>query len=131
MENDLHRMVEGHEAVIGWFGEWPSFHDAEVLSLRLNRSATSSLEVLTWRTRSETNDAGHYVRDKFAVITFSLESISSLELTEFNHQNVIGELTLEKVEGKIRLHLYPCYGLNGYLEAHSVRVEIRPTEEIK
>ena len=84
MENDLHRMVEGHEAVIGWFGEWPSFHDAEVLSLRLNRSATSSLEVLTWRTRSETNDAGHYVRDKFAVITFSLESISSLELTEFN-----------------------------------------------
>ncbi len=33
--------IAGAERVLDIFGAWPSFHDAEVLSLRLDRSGLS------------------------------------------------------------------------------------------
>jgi hypothetical protein len=33
--------IDNHELLTRIFGKWPSFHDAEVLSLRLERSGNS------------------------------------------------------------------------------------------
>jgi hypothetical protein len=38
--------VELHD----WFGYWPDFHDAEIISLHLNRKGCSSLRVHAWDT---------------------------------------------------------------------------------
>jgi hypothetical protein len=38
--------VEGAKNLRDWFGYWPNFHDAEVISLHLNRSAISKTTTL-------------------------------------------------------------------------------------
>ena len=35
--------IEGAKNLRDWFGYWPSFHDAEVILLHLNRSDASTL----------------------------------------------------------------------------------------
>jgi hypothetical protein len=47
------KAVEGAESLYKWFGYWPNFHDAEVMSLHLNRGAPSSLVIHTWEMTKE------------------------------------------------------------------------------
>ena len=49
--------IEGAKNLRDWFGYWPSFHDAEVILLHLNRSDASTLAVHTWEMTKEV-DAG-------------------------------------------------------------------------
>ena len=121
--------LPGSETVVDWFGRWPTFADAEILSLLLQRASDSRLEVLTWLTRSEVGRDGTFVREKHAIVVFLLTSITSLALTDFTSQNVIGGLTVEehRENGK-RLILDPCWGLNGYIEAAGIRVELVPLD---
>src|SRR5215208_4877235 len=44
--------ISGAEAVVAWFGLWPSFHDAEILSLETNRRATSLSRLHAWTRRA-------------------------------------------------------------------------------
>jgi hypothetical protein len=40
-------MIEfpGTDKIIQWFGQWPSFHDAEILELHLNRTGESWIKI--------------------------------------------------------------------------------------
>ena len=109
----------GKEVVIEWFGgEWPSFHDAEIVSLALSRKGTSLLRIYP------------YFPKKPATVEFRLEHITNLELSDFSPQNVIFDLFLRRVtkqsESAIRIELDPCYGLSGWIEAKLVRVGLIP-----
>ena len=46
--------VPGSDAVVAWFGEWPSFHDAEILELHLDRENVSWVKVHVWLSSGET-----------------------------------------------------------------------------
>jgi hypothetical protein len=48
--------VEGAKSLCDWFGYWPSFHDAEVISLHLNRRGLSSLALHTWEMTKDLTD---------------------------------------------------------------------------
>jgi hypothetical protein len=76
--------VEGAKDLREWFGFWPSFHDAEVISLHQNRSATSSLLLHTWEMAKETDERGYYVLTKHVVVEFLLEEILDLSLKGFS-----------------------------------------------
>jgi len=71
----------GAADLIDWFGAWQSFHDAEILSLKLNRVGTSVLKVGT---------ASSWT--KHAIVSFLLYEIVTIHLDDFNHQNVIFDL---------------------------------------
>ena len=60
------------------------------------------------------------------VVIFVLEDISDSELDEFNHQNVLSDLTLTKDPNGYKLELGSCFGLNGRITARSVRIELEP-----
>jgi hypothetical protein len=116
---DIAASLDGSEAVIQWFGAWPSFHDAEIISLHLARTGESLLRVYP------------YYPAKPAVVDFILEEVSDLELADFSGQNVISSLDVEAVtdqtkERAIRLILAPCYGLAGWIDARRVRVQLVP-----
>jgi hypothetical protein len=106
--------IPGVNAVKDWFGYWPTFHDAEITSLCLNRRGESRLKIHPY---SKTNHA---------VVCFLLEEIQRLELTDFSEQNVISCLQLTKGDGHYLIELGPCYGLCGSIAAARVRVEIEP-----
>src|SRR4051812_30983612 len=92
--------VAGAEKPIAVFGRWPSFHDAEVLRLSLDRrSPTGECEptldaiVHTWEMTSEIDPAGHYMMRNHVLVHLRFLGIDELKLDGFNAQNVLFALT--------------------------------------
>lgn len=88
LPQELHA-IEGAQQLYDWFGYWPSFHDAEVLSLHLNRSGTSSLVLHTWEMTKELDERGYYILTKHVVVEFVMKEIVELNVNGFSQQNVI------------------------------------------
>lgn len=118
--------IEGSENLFQWFGYWPSFHDAEVISLILHRTGVSSLILHTWEMTKEIDKNGYYVLAKHAVVEFVMKKVVDLDLSGFNHQNVILALEIQKIESGYRLTLGDCYGLAGKIDATDVSIRLRP-----
>jgi len=119
MDKSVASELCGADAVTRWFGGWPSFHDAEVISVFLARAGQSLLRVYP------------YYPQNPATVDFILENVTDVELADFSCQNVIFGLevataTDQNGESVYRLTLAPCYGLAGRIDAKSLRVELRP-----
>ena len=116
---EIGAVIPGSAAVVQWFGEWPDFHDAEIVSLSLARTGESILRIYP------------FYPDRPATVVFNFEEITDVELGDFSGQNVISSLKIEEAmdqtnQRAIRLTLSPCYGLAGRIEAKRVRVELVP-----
>jgi hypothetical protein len=120
-------LIHGAQELFAWFGYWPSFHDAEIIELHLDRKGVSSLKIETWEMTKETDERGFYKLAKRVLVTFLLKGVSNCDLTEFNHQNVISGLSAEKTAEGYRLTLYPCFGLNGTIEVAEVAISFEPS----
>jgi hypothetical protein len=119
--------VPGVLEVVDWFGEWPSFHDAEVIRIHLNRSGPSYIDVHAFRMTSEVTPTGHYRCDKHAVVTFAIEDIVEMELYDFNLQNVIAGLGFVSTEESLlKVTLHACYGAQGFLVARKITLSLSP-----
>lgn len=125
--------VPGADHVVGWFGYWPSFHDAEVLSIALNRSRESYVQVHTWERTSEVDAKGYFVRRKFAIVTFVLENIlndyegiARMRIEWFNHQNVLWGLRVIKLADGYMLGLDGIYGVDGFIDCEHLSVKLEP-----
>lgn len=118
-KSDSDPQLPGSDKVREWFGEWPSFHDAEVISLTLSRSGDSVLRIYP------------YAPANPATVEFLLNGITDLELWDFSIQNVISDLDVEQVKRKngdvvFRLQMGPCFGLAGHIDANKIRVAVTP-----
>ena len=100
--------VPGAAELEARFGYWPTFHDAEVLSLAMERNGVSKLRV----------------RCKDVLVSFVLENVTDCDLAEFNHQNVLNSLGLALQPEGYKLTLEPCFGLNGSITAQRLRIEL-------
>ena len=118
--------ISGASDLVAWFGYWPSFHDAEVLSIHLNRSGESSVAIQTWHRTNEVDERGYFIATKHVLVTFMLESIQTVQLDDFNHQNVISGLTMEETAGGYRITLHPCFGAQGVIDVQHVRITLQP-----
>jgi len=125
------RAVTGAQQLHDWFGYWPTFHDAEVISLHLNRKNPSILKVHTWEMTSEVDMTGHYVLAKDVVVDFVIDisaADDSLELYGYSHQNVIFGLAIDKDDSAYKLDIDPCYGLGGSIKADNISIRLTPGE---
>jgi hypothetical protein len=118
--------IQGAQELYDWFEYWPTFHDAEIVSLHLNRSCLSSLVIHTWEMTDKIDERNFYVLVKHVVVEFSLSGVSGLNLTGFSVQNVIGDLSLEKTSDGFRLELGPCYGLAGTINVEKISIRLTP-----
>ena len=76
--------VLGTSALVGWFGYWPSFHDAEVLDLELHRSGSSTIRIHTFEATNQVNSQGFFVCAKHIIVSFVVEGVTDLHLDYFN-----------------------------------------------
>jgi len=118
--------VPGAKDLISWFGSWPSFHDAEVISIELVRSGPSRIAVHAFERTRELDPNGFYVCRKHVIVTFLLSGIQSLRLEHFNHQNVLAGLWLTRAEEGYTLELEGCFGADGSIAAESICIEFAP-----
>ena len=126
----IYKAIPGGEELLGWFGKVPSFHDAEVLDLHLKRKGRSTLRLHAWNMTSKVRN-GYFVLEKHAVVEFLIDRIITLELDQFNHQNVIDGLSLSRVEvdenrQAFELLLEPSFGLSGTIRAEGLSVTCSP-----
>jgi hypothetical protein len=100
MTESLH--VENAEAVTCIFGRWPSFHDAEVLSMHFDRTGEDgpSLEVRVhvFNMTSEVDERGYFVLTNHTLVTFRFANIILRELRWFNAQNSLSGIGIEEVD---------------------------------
>ena len=112
--------IQGADAVVGMLGEWPSFHDAEILRFHIERDGVSSvsIQLVGPDGRCETG----------SIVTFSMELIHDLALEgeDINRQNVLSALSVETADKGTRVIFGPCYGLAGHITAETVTVTIEP-----
>jgi hypothetical protein len=123
--DEVHDLA-GADALLEWFGFWPSFHDAEVLSITLDRSGASRVRIHTWEMTPEIDSNGFYVLRKHVVVSFNLTGLKNLELAGFSSQNVIFGLSITRLSDGLQLLLDPCHGVAGTLTAEAISVEIEP-----
>jgi hypothetical protein len=115
--------IPGADAVVAWFGHWPSFHDAEVLSVVINRGGVSMIRFHTWNVSAKVDRTGHFAREREAIVAFEFVGIKTLRLhgEDAGTENVIQRLGIEQrigiepTEEGYRLELAPFYGLAGEL----------------
>lgn len=125
----LARDIAGVTALIEWFGDWPSFHDAEIHELNLVRGGISRLRVYTYNLTSKTYERDgkrFFVCEKHAMVEFALTGIVALELTGFNHQNVVDAIDLDRADDSICLTMVDCYGMSGKIYATTIAVSVFP-----
>jgi len=119
--------IPGLEELVAFYGYFPSFHDAEVISLILNETGASRFTIHTWDMTDREDDEGYGVTEKHAQGTFIMKGIEDLRLIEFNnHQNVLGGVFLDRVEHGYKLDLDASVGLRGTIIAKQIRIEFEP-----
>jgi Immunity protein 50 len=96
--------VAGCENVVAALGVWPSFHDAEVIAFALSRPAPIStgktearltVHVRQYEPRDEGTVRYHLALVRSVLITFRFVGVEALEVSDFNHQNVIDAITFQ------------------------------------
>jgi Immunity protein 50 len=139
----VYKSIPGGLELLNWFEQIPTFHDGEVVSLHLNRRATSFLKIHGWVGDGKTDAKGYFNLLQRAVVTFEMDTIVYLKLDGFSQQNVIGELDIRRApkdpklapfydfaatDDDFELHLDPCYGMDGIIRCRSVRISYQPGE---
>ena len=125
----------GVEQVTDIFGYWPSFHDAEIKWLRLDRrdpdggvGAVLEFAIHCFEMTEEVAPSGHYVLRKHTLIHFRFREVTDLRLEEFNHQNVIFGLDITDEADEswersyFRVSIDPSFGVGGCF--HTVYPEV-------
>ena len=131
---ELYEQVIDHRLVTDWFGCWPSFHDAEILSMHLDREPLTgdvgpSLTVRfhAFEMTREIDGDGRYKLEKHAIVTFDFDGVEELALRDFNYQNVIACLTFAEgttEEGRpgLQVHFQAIFGVGCLFQCLVARV---------
>src|SRR5262245_26846346 len=112
---------ENAEELLSIFGGWPSFHDAEVLRVSLDRSGSEgpTLEAVihVFEMTSEVDSKGFYVLTNHTEVSLKFTEVSLSRCQWFNHQNVLASLEVDELnpsehEGRrFRVTMPSLYGL--------------------
>lgn len=129
--------IENADGLLRIFGTWPSFHDAEVVRLEMDRSGpdgpTLELAVHLFSMTPEVDADGYFVLGDHTLVTLRFQGVASLSLEGFNGQNVLLEMEFlaldpDRNEGRrLDVTLDTSYGLEGHFQCSRCLVtDVRP-----
>ncbi len=128
--------IEGAEKLISIFGHWPSFHDAEVVWVRLDRRPvhedaylpTLEASIHTFEMTNEVGPDGYFVLRHHVLVHFRFHEVDELQLEGFNCQNALFGLMISDIRDRQleRIHfevsLQSAFGLGGSFLCHQIEV---------
>ena len=118
--------VPGAQELFDWFGYWPSFHDAELLSLKVERDGISGLRLHTWEMTRDLDDKGYFKLIKHVVVEFAFEGVTGIGLDEIRHENILMELSLHRKGTEYIVEMNDVYGVSGRIEVKQVSIRLEP-----
>lgn len=134
MEHTEH--ITGTEHVVEVLGYWPSFHDAEVISFLAERAlpfkhndtvARLAVHVRQYQTIGAGTSNYEQVLQKSVLIRFVFKGACELEVSDFNHQNVIDAINITRRDAgdtaPLLVYIPSIWGFGGTLRCQSAEVE--------
>jgi len=128
-------VVDGAEKLIRVFGYWPSFHDAEVVRMTLDRgrwrdgvAPTVDAIIHTWESTPEIDATSHYVLRHHVIVHLRFREIDGLDLRGFNHQNVLSSLQFVDLrkQGPARfqfeIQFHDNFGVHGVFRCRNIEL---------
>jgi hypothetical protein len=116
---------EHAERLIGIFGRWPCFHDAEVVRVSLDRHGADGplleARIRVFQMTGEVDSRGSFVLEDETLVTLEFHGVDLEYMHGFNNQNVLFDLTVTHIdpaenEGRrLRIEMPPSYGLRAEL----------------
>ena len=118
--------IDNAESLTKVFGRWPSFHDAEVVRITLDRSGDEgpNLEavIYVFEPTNAVDSTGHYVLVNHTEVTFRFANVELCSFGGFNRQNVLASLDVADIEPsahegrRLRIEMPSLYGLAASFE---------------
>jgi Immunity protein 50 len=117
------------------FGQWPSFHDAEVISIELFRDPRGTSEpslrakIYVFEATSEVDDRGFYILKNQEVVTILFSGIDNSSIAGFNQQNVLSDLVIVDISSrqldylKFEVHFASIFGVEAEFKCTAVEAE--------
>jgi hypothetical protein len=134
--NDILSLVGNSRALTDIFGAWPSFHDAEVLRLRLDRDGAAGVEleanIYVFEMTGEVTADGFYKLQNQTLATMIFGGLDQLRMEGFNHQNVLFGLSLVDISDRQldalrwEVSFESSYGVSAQFLCESVAVSAEP-----
>lgn len=134
--------ILGAERLTAVFGYWPTFHDAEVVWMRLDRGGTDlgpgpTLDALihAFEMTKEVDAAGYYVLRNHVLVHLRFAGVSNLRLDGFNQQNAIFGLTISMAETgevgeKYQVGFDPSFGVGAEFHCATIAVSgVQPCDK--
>lgn len=131
--------IPGSELLTRLFGRWPSFHDAEVVRLTLERTEPHAdgpdliAEVHAFEMTDRIGPDGRYVLRHHVLVTFRFRGVDSVNLKWFNNQNVLAGLAISDIRSRLledlkyEVRFDGSFGVDASFLCRDVRVEtVRP-----
>ena len=120
-------------------GRWPSFHDAEVHRVSLDRAGADgpTLEVTmhAFEMTDEVSESGHYLLRDHTLITLRFSGVALEHIVDFNCQNVLSDLSIAAIDPKLHagrrlaVEMSASYGMEAVFECTRCSVvDARPYE---
>jgi hypothetical protein len=132
-------LVENAALLESIFGRWPSFHDAEVLRVVLDRSGddgpTLEATIHVFEMTSDVDAKGFYVLKNHTEVTLRFTSVGLKRLQWFNHQNVLSSFEISEIDStqhdgrRLHVEMPSSYGLEAdFACKRAIVASVRPFE---
>ena len=134
---DLEKLIGGSAKLTSIFGGWPSFHDAEITEVHLERGEinqkkeTFAFPVLTvklvlWNLTSRVNETGYLETEHHTLAILQFSDVENLTISGFNHQNAIMGLAIahQLTDGRALFHVCfdPAFGMGCEFDCAAIEV---------
>jgi Immunity protein 50 len=132
---DFADRIVGAEKLVALFGYWPSFHDAEVKCITLDRQPRDEshgpiLEALihAFEMTRDVGPDGFFVLRHHVLVRMRFSQVAELQLTGFNYQNALfeleisdlRELQLEHIQFDVRFN--SSHGVDASFQCRAIEV---------
>ena len=119
-------IVIAAEKVTSHFGEWPHFHDMEIVSVAFDRRGpagpSAEFTIFAWSYTGRLAPEGHFEQQLHALIRFRCELVTGSTIEGFNNQNVLDGLDFAAADGSVRVSFPSIYGFGGFIVCARVEV---------
>ena len=120
---DYGNKIKNANKLIKFFGEFPSFHDSEIVEVKLDRRLPSlEIKIYTFLMQNEVDKKGHYKRDKECIVVIKFSSIENLQIEDFNRQNVISNIDFAQKGNCVQVNINPCYGFAAQFACKTIEI---------
>ena len=131
----IEQRIGGYEKLTSVFGYWPTFHDSEVLWLRLDRRPLGegygpTLEALihAFEMTSDVDPSGFCILRHHSLVHIRFHDVVELRLGDFNNQNVLGELAIFDIRERqmesiqFEVHFVSSFGVDASFQCDRIEL---------